>query len=243
MARPSTAGSVSVTGPAVWPPSGGSPASTAASASWSPSSSRLVCGTGSVPVSAPTAIASGAEAGRADRAAAGRRRALVAGGRDHERAEAGGADDRVGLGRVREARVGRVDAYERDGDVVGGVVVAVRVDGVLEARRSAGRWSRRPRRRRRRLSARRSGSAAPAPPRRRSRPPAPFRSSLCGRRSRAGLGVAVAVDGVVAGVSEAVERVAVDAGVEHGDRRRGVQAGLARSAPCPGSAPARSWPG
>ena len=62
-ARPSTAGSVSVTGPAVVPSSGGSPASTAASASLVPPSSRLVFGVGSVPVSAPTAIASGAEAG------------------------------------------------------------------------------------------------------------------------------------------------------------------------------------
>ena len=42
----------------------------------------------------------------------------------------------------------------------------------------------------------------------------------------AGLGVAVAVDGVVAGVGEAVERARVDAGVEHGDRRLGVQPGL-----------------
>ena len=41
--RPSTAGSVSVTGPAVWPLSGGSPASTAASACVAPRS-RLASG-------------------------------------------------------------------------------------------------------------------------------------------------------------------------------------------------------
>ena len=103
-ALPRVAVSVSVTGPAVWPPGGGSPASTAAWASSFPSSVSFVRGAGSSPVSAPTASESRADAGEPIGPASGRGGALVARGRDDERAEARGALDRLGLGRAREAR-------------------------------------------------------------------------------------------------------------------------------------------
>ena len=68
---------------------GGSPASTAASASFSPSSVSSVRGCGSRPVERADRERVARRRGRADRAAAGRRGALVARGGDHERAEPG----------------------------------------------------------------------------------------------------------------------------------------------------------
>ena len=102
-----------VTGPAVWPFGGGSPASTAASAMCSPSSVSSVRGCGSVAGQGADGEAVAGGGGRADRPAPGRRRALVAGGGDDQRSQALGALDRLGLGGVGEARVGRVDADER----------------------------------------------------------------------------------------------------------------------------------
>ena len=225
---PRTAASVSWTGPAVVPEAGGLPESTAAWASVSPSALSSVRGAGSGPASAPTASASGRARGRADRAAAGLGRALVAGGRDHERAEARRALDGLRLGRVAEARVGRVDADQRHRDVIGGVLVAVGVDGVLEPGDDlVGRRRRSPtappaaRSEAIRIGSTRSPAAATMPA-----SAVPLVSLRFERRVGAGLGVAVAVDGVVAGVGVAVERLGVDARVEHGDRRRAVQARL-----------------
>ena len=92
---------------------------------------------------APTVSAAGAPAGAGDRAEERPGGAVVPGRRDDERVEGERARDRLGLGAVGERRERLRDAEQRDARGVVRVAVAVRVDGAVEARRSAGRCARR----------------------------------------------------------------------------------------------------
>ena len=182
----------------------------------------------------------GRRGGRADGALRPGGRALLPGRRQDQRAERGGATTARASGEPLEGRVGRVDADERDRDVVVGGAVAVGVDGALEPREQlvGGRDLLEPRALRRGLQAGdadrqhalaggdedagQRGAAGLAPP-----------AARIGRRRR----VVVAVDGVVAGLQPAGEQrmAGVDAAVEHRDRRPAERRGGDRQ-PQPGHA-------
>ena len=186
--------------------------------------------------------------GRADRPARPGRGALAARGRDHQRPEVGRAGDRLRLGRVLEARVGRVDADDGDRHVVVRGAVAVRVDGALEPgqQRVRDRHVLQPGALRGGLEPGDADRQHALPGRDEdARERGPARLAATAARVGGGRGVAVAVDRVVAAVEPVGEQrmALVDARCPGPPPRPRRAARRRWAASRPGSARARSWRG